>query len=74
MLRKLVERLADPLGEERFLKANIEPLMKHTPLIQKIESFWLSPEHRKVESWTAHGDINGVMLATSLVPGGYLDL
>ncbi len=74
MLKKRVERQADRFGGEDFMKTNIEPLVKHTPLIRKIESFWLTPEHRKADSWTAHGDINGVMLATSLVPEGYLDL
>ena len=40
---------------------------------KSIESFWLAPEHRG-ETWMAHQDINMVMLATSLAPGGYLAL
>ncbi|MGN6106413.1 MAG: hypothetical protein ACTHU0_15005 [Kofleriaceae bacterium] len=37
-----------------------------------IESFWLRPESRRVETWLQHIDISDVMLATSLVPDGYL--
>jgi hypothetical protein len=39
-----------------------------------IESFWLDANNQKAESWTAHQDINMVMLATSLAPDGYLAL
>ena len=38
------------------------------------ESFWLLPEHRQVRTWLDHEDINDVMLATSLVPEGFLML
>ena len=40
----------------------------------EIESFWLPPEHRRVRTWLDHEDINDVMLATSLVPEGFLVL
>jgi hypothetical protein len=49
-------------------------LMRHVPLAEAIEAFWLDPGHREAESWTGHTDINAVMLATALVPDGYLDL
>jgi hypothetical protein len=39
----------------------------------RIESFWVDPAHQAVESWTEHEDINTVMLATSILPDGYLD-
>ena len=35
-------------------------------------AFWLDPDHRSVASWTEHHDINRVMLATCLLPDGYL--
>jgi hypothetical protein len=41
---------------------------------QAIEAFWLEDRHRKAESWTAHCDINMVMLATSLTPESYLSI
>jgi hypothetical protein len=37
-----------------------------------IDGFWLDPAHRRASSWTDHADINDVMLATSLVPSGFL--
>ncbi len=40
-------------------------------LARRIESFWLDPAHQAAESWREHEDINSVMLATSLAPGGY---
>jgi hypothetical protein len=38
----------------------------------EIESFWRAPAHREVDTWREHEDINDVMLATSLVPNGFL--
>jgi hypothetical protein len=39
-----------------------------------IEDFWLDQRVRNASGWAAHEDINDVMLATSLVPDGYLAL
>jgi len=39
-----------------------------------IESCWLRPEHRRDEPWRGHADINEVMLATALLPDGFLVL
>ena len=50
----------------------IEALSYHRPLSSRIDAFWSAPAHRQSHSWTAHRDINSVMLATSLLPGGYL--
>ena len=49
-----------------------EPLARFAPLRSEIESFWQVPAHREVETWREHEDINDVMLATSLVPNGFL--
>ncbi len=49
-------------------------LRRHLPLAERITAFWLVPAHRSGALWTEHRDINEVMLATSLVPGGLLDL
>jgi hypothetical protein len=50
----------------------VEALARFAPLRPEIESFWLTPAHREAASWREHADINDVMLATSLVPNGYL--
>jgi len=50
----------------------IEALSPYVELGSKIQSFWLDPEHRETRTWSEHRDINDVMLATSLVPAGFL--
>ena len=47
---------------------------EHVPLRAAIETFWLLREHRATLAWHEHGDINAVMLATCLLPDGFLDL
>jgi hypothetical protein len=50
----------------------LEPLARFAPLRSEIEAFWRTPAHREASTWLEHADINDVMLATSLVPNGYL--
>jgi hypothetical protein len=47
-------------------------LREYLPLRRQIETFWLEPAHRANETWREHEDINEVMLATSLLPSGFL--
>jgi hypothetical protein len=54
------------------LQSQIDALLRYVPLADEIEEFWREPNRRESESWTAHRDINMVMLATSLAPDGYL--
>ena len=49
-------------------------LVSYLPLGEAIESFWLDPEHRLARTWLEHRDIDEVMLATCLVPEGFLVL
>ena len=49
-------------------------LRRHAPLGAEIEGFWREPRHRADAAWSAHRDINEVMLATSLLPEGWLAL
>ena len=49
-------------------------LREYVPLREAINAFWLQPANRRGPSWTEHRDINEVMLATSLVPEGWLVL
>jgi hypothetical protein len=55
-------------------RARIEQLMRYASLRAQIEAFWLRPEHRQARAWLDHEDIDDVMLATSLVPEGFLVL
>ncbi len=54
--------------------SGVEALRSYAPLAPAIEDFWLEPRHRETPSWGEHQDIDEVMLATSLVPDGFLNL
>jgi hypothetical protein len=58
----------------RDSRALLETLSPYVSLASSIESFWLQPEARQARTWSAHLDINEVMLATSLIPEGFLIL
>jgi hypothetical protein len=53
---------------------SLQALEKSSSLTDLIESFWLKPENSVAPSWREHDDINSVMLATSLMPEGFLNL
>ena len=55
-------------------KALLAGLAPHLPLGEGIESFWLDPAQRQARTWLEHLDINEVMLATALIPDGFLTL
>jgi len=55
-------------------RARLEQLARYAPVAAEIESFWLRGEHRRTRTWVDHQGINDVMLATTLVPEGYLVL
>ncbi len=57
---------ADTLGKL------LDKLSAYQKLGMMIEDFWSAAENRQGASWTSHQDINMVMLATSLIPDGYL--
>ena len=50
----------------------LDALRTFEPLHSHIERLWLQPAVRRTETWMNHDDINNVMLATSLVPDGFL--
>jgi hypothetical protein len=64
----------DLFKNEVRLASLLESLKNYLPLRWMIKQFWLKPENWEVPSWKEHADINMVMLATSLMPEGYLDL
>ncbi len=73
-IETLVSCHPDLFRNELGLAPLLEDLKQYVVLHEQIEQFWLKKENREVPSWTEHGDINMVMLATSLAPDGYLDL
>lgn len=71
LLARGVQAMPDVPGEEG-LPATVEALISYSALGAQIRSFWRQVEHRSSPSWAAHRDINDVMLATSLIPDGFL--
>jgi hypothetical protein len=53
-------------------QARLQALMPYLVIGEQIESFWREPAHRRAGTWLEHRDINEVMLATCLVPDGFL--
>lgn len=62
----------------RLVRADLEKglagLADHEPLAGEIVGFWLDPDNRRNRTWMEHIDINSVMLATALMPDGFLVL
>jgi hypothetical protein len=56
------------------LKKRIEDIASYVPLKETIEQFWINDKNREANTWTEHREINMVMLATSLAPGGFLTI
>ena len=70
---RAVQRMATT-SDSVVPRGKLDPLMKHVELADAAILFWREPEHRQVQSWLDHLDINEVMLATALAPDGYLQL
>ena len=64
-------RASDPT-RSMALRPRLAALARYAPLRDAIQSYWQEPEHQRAASWRTHQDINEVMLATALLPAGYL--
>jgi hypothetical protein len=71
-LQGLVDAHPERFGKGHPVHTKIKSLMRYLPLCEGIEKFWLDPASRDSETWSAHREINMVMLATSLAPDGFL--
>lgn len=60
-------------GQETIIRS-VQALQDYLPLRVSIEKFWLAEENQASVTWTGHKEINTVMLVTSLVPYGFLDI
>jgi hypothetical protein len=65
---------ANQFANSKLLSYLAEDLLRLPTLAASIEDFWLRPTNQRPPSWTEHHNINTVMLATSLVPEGFLRL
>jgi hypothetical protein len=50
----------------------LDRLVRLVPIGGQIEAFWMEPDNQRTAAWLEHRNINEVMLATSLMPDGYL--
>ncbi len=73
-LQGLIEQKPTRFKKSHWLRTQIQMLMQYVKLAETIEAFWLDPPNREADTWMDHGDINMVMLATSLAPDGFLTL
>ena len=73
-LKILLESHKNSFKEHDYLFHQVEDLMEYMPLADSLEKFWLKKENRKSKTWIEHQKINMVMLATSLVPCGFLTI
>lgn len=71
-LLRLTKESSDIIDPEDSLQPRLEDLLEYLPLAGKIEEFWIDRENQRSASWTEHKEINMVMMATSLVPDGFL--
>jgi len=58
--------------ETASLKKMLDILTTYQETAAMIEKFWLLAENQQAGSWVSHRDINTVMLASSLIPAGFL--
>ncbi len=67
------QKLSD-LAEDLGISSHplFEKLEEFLPMRDEIESFWLNQANWEADTWAQHRDINMVMLATSLIPKGYV--
>ena len=72
--QKLIDQHRNRFSNARELLTRLTNLSKFRRLAKIIERFWLEPDHQQSDTWTEHLDINNVMLATSLIPNGYLSI
>jgi hypothetical protein len=71
-LQGLIGAYPELFGKGHPVHTKIKSLMRYVPLCEGIEKFWMDPASRDNETWSAHREINMVMLATSLAPDGFL--
>lgn len=72
IIQRQVEAAPDRLSNATRIRSHLVRLAEAAALRARIEAFWLTPAHRQTDLWSGHADINDVMLATTLVPEGYL--
>lgn len=71
-MQELIKQNTERFTNASKLSEGLTGFIRYIPIVENIENFWREQEHRVVNTWLEHADINNVMLATSLAPEGYL--
>jgi hypothetical protein len=69
-----LERDAASLDAQPALRKALDQLVAQVPLARTITETWCDIQRADDPHWRAHEDINEVMLATALMPAGYIEL
>lgn len=73
LMRRQLRQQHQPSGYAVEL-ALLDALAPYVPFGASLRDFWSNPRQRDSARWQQHRDINDVMLATSLLPEGWLVL
>lgn len=71
-IKRLLVAYPEAFVDRSRLKDLVDGFLPVAPLAERIEAFWLQSSSREAASWREHEEINTVMLATSLIPDGFL--
>lgn len=74
MIGDLIEERPGVFGEMTSLQRQVAELDEYLLLADTLSEFWLDAVNRDAPTWKEHEEINSVMLATSLVPRGFLTI
>jgi len=66
-MQLIIGQHSDKFNNSTELSSVLNKLSQFQQIAELIDNFWIKPEHRSVNSWLQHADINNVMLATSLL-------
>jgi hypothetical protein len=72
IMQDIARRKSSLLSDAQRTDDLLTSLLVYAPLAETLENFWLNPEHQEATTWREHLNINSVMLATSLIPEGFL--
>ncbi|WP_036170243.1 hypothetical protein [Noviluteimonas dokdonensis] len=70
----VLERESASLDAQPALRGALDRLLEQVPLARTLTDTWCEVARSDDAQWRAHEDINAVMLATALVPTGYIEL
>jgi len=74
LMRQAIDEAPFQSSRSARLRGLLDALSDYLGLRDGIAAFWRNPKNRLNETWSEHRDINEVMLATALAPGGFLIL